>query len=213
MNIQGYKEGMSFGRRSIGALKIAGRYLAKFIDRMVLVTGYLGSALIIVAMLIVTYDVASRYFFNRPTLWAVSVSGAVLMWSTLLLAAWVMRQEAHIKIDFLLERLPTRTRVLVNCITGVLSISVCIIILWKGIEATWKNFVTGAQETVSSFGLPSGLVTLSIPVGIFFLAWQVVRRLTGHLNQFVALGNEERRKNSSLGANCSHRASGNGNKG
>ncbi len=164
-----------------------GRYIAKVMDGMIMGAGYLGSGLIIVAMLMVTYDVVLRYIFNRPTVWAVTLSGSMLIWSILLVAPWVLRQEAHIKMDIVLERLHPKRQAFINCITGILAIASCIIILWKGIAATRDAVVRGTTESVGIFALPSWIVLLAIPVGMFLVIWQSVERFVSHLAHFRAL--------------------------
>jgi TRAP-type C4-dicarboxylate transport system permease small subunit len=172
-------------------LKTAGEYIAKFMDGMISIAGYVGSALIIVGMLVTSYDVVLRYIFNSPTVWAVPVSGAILLWSTLLLASWVLREDQHVKMDLILERLQPRRKALTNCATSVLGIAACIIILWKGIAITWHAFYKGEVESIGMFALPSWVVLLGIPLGMVFVIWEAVKKFRIHLGQFVAFDKAE----------------------
>lgn len=69
----------------------------------------------IVALIVVMlFEVVARYGFNSPTLWANDITYMSNGTLFLLGAAWTLRRNQHVRIDFLSTRLPVRVQHLVN---------------------------------------------------------------------------------------------------
>jgi TRAP-type C4-dicarboxylate transport system permease small subunit len=89
-------------------------------DRIIDLLASLAGGLILFMMLSICIDVVLRYFLNRPLTWGVEISEYILLWSTLLSVAWVLKIEGHVKIDLVVNRLNPRNQCLVNTITSIL---------------------------------------------------------------------------------------------
>ena len=95
----------------------------------------LGSAFAICAMMLVTsFDVIMRYVFNRPTTWAMEISTYLIVVSVFLALAYVLRQEGHIRVELVLQRLKPRVQTVLLLITSFLSLIVFLTIAWYGTE-------------------------------------------------------------------------------
>jgi len=54
----------------------------------------------------ITADVFLRFFFNAPTIWANEASSYLLLVMVFMGAAYALKERAHIRIDFVVIRLP-----------------------------------------------------------------------------------------------------------
>ncbi len=78
------------------------------------------SMLFIGIMAIVVVEVFMRYFLNRPQTWVVETAEFGILYIAFLGAAYLLKQEWHVKIDMVLSQLPPRGQALLNTITSVL---------------------------------------------------------------------------------------------
>jgi TRAP-type mannitol/chloroaromatic compound transport system permease small subunit len=106
------------------------RAIDRFTDR----TGTLVSWLSIVLVAVVGYEVAARYAFNAPTVWAFDLTfmsyGALFM----LGAAYALLKGAHIRTDFFWDTFSARTRGIIDSISYIVfffpSLTLLLILSW-----------------------------------------------------------------------------------
>jgi TRAP-type C4-dicarboxylate transport system permease small subunit len=55
-------------------------------------------------------NIAARYLFNSPIIWADEIVVVLMLWSTFFTAAFVLRDREHVAFDLLYERLPAAGR-------------------------------------------------------------------------------------------------------
>jgi TRAP-type C4-dicarboxylate transport system permease small subunit len=127
----------------LGKMGTVGRRLSKGFDKILMVTAYMSGIIIVVLMLSMCYEVVMRYFFNAPTKWAADFSGYMQYVLVLLGAAWVLKIDAHTKIDTLLLFFSPRTRTIINIVTSSIALVACALFLWKGVDATWDAYQRG----------------------------------------------------------------------
>lgn len=136
--------------------------------------------LVIFVMLTTAYDVAMRSLLNRPSVWVIEVSEISLVGITFLGAAWVLRGEGHVKVDILLLRLDPKKKALLNSITSIVGIIICLVVAWYGAKVTWEQFEGGIRSP-TMLAPPTFPDYLVISLGTFLLAVQFLRRAYGYL--------------------------------
>jgi len=122
------------------------------------------------------YEVVMRYFLSRPTKWAMEASENILVWVTYLCAAWILRNDAHIKIDFVVVRLKSRVQIIIRSFTYALCALVCLAIFWYGLQVVQHQF----QEHLVSptlLALPLGPLHTIIPLSGLLLFIQFLRKI------------------------------------
>lgn len=104
--------------------------------------------LVLVASMI--YEVAARYVFSAPTIWAFDISYMCTGTLFVLGAAHALRQDAHVRIDFLAQKMPLRLRQVIEGIVFVLLLApIYAGLSWFGIQRAWRAFTTSEVEMVS----------------------------------------------------------------
>jgi len=152
-------------------------------DRMLTHLSILAGFLLVFATFSVTAEVIARYFLNSPIVWVVEISEYILLYVTFLAAAWVLKNEGHVKMDLILSRLNPKTQHLTNTITSVVGVIVCSIIGWHGVRVTWRLFQTD-YFTPTILELPKFIIIVIIAIGSFLLVIQFLRRAYGNLKAY-----------------------------
>ena len=153
--------------------------LERGFDRLIVVFAWIAGGLMMFALAAVCVDVLMRYFFNRPLPWVLQISEYVLLYIPFLAAAYVLREESHIRIDILLNRLGRRTRNRVNAVTSVLGCGVLLVLSYYGASIT-VDYYHRNVPTIKYLKIPEFLVIAVIPVGCFLFALQFLRRAADH---------------------------------
>lgn len=142
----------------------------------------IAAVLIVLIALAIIFEVVMRYFFNKPTIWTVEVSRFALVYITFLGAAWVLKEDGHVKIDMLLNRISPRSQALLNAITSIIAALVCIIITWYGIKVTIESIQIGYRME-TELRTPQFLILYIVPLGMFFFFVRFLRKAYSYLGE------------------------------
>jgi TRAP-type C4-dicarboxylate transport system permease small subunit len=137
--------------------------------------GFVVAVLTAAMTLAVVYEVVARYFFNRPTSWAVDFTEYALLYVTFLGAAWALREQAHIRIEILTERLGLRPQRSLAVAVALLGAGVSAVLLWQGAEVTWEAWA-GGQAMLKAWRVPRWILILPIAVGGLLLTVEFLRQ-------------------------------------
>lgn len=95
----------------------------RLLERVLPALDRIGRALAVVAMAMILmligvmlFEVAARRLFDAPTIWAIDISYMTNGTLFLIGAAYTLRRNAHVRIDFLSQRLPKRLQHGVNLV-------------------------------------------------------------------------------------------------
>jgi len=149
-------------------------------DRILDLLAALAGILIVFSTLSVATGIFSRYFLHHPISWVTEISEYIILCSTFLLAAWVLRQEGHVKVDIVLVKFNKKAQSLINIVTSICCAIACLILTWYGIKVTWDLYKTNAF-TYTVLELPKSIFTFFIFLGSFLLLIQFIRRIYGYL--------------------------------
>jgi C4-dicarboxylate transporter DctQ subunit len=149
---------------------------------MVIICGMLALAL----TFIVGADITLRYLFNKPLGWVKEVSEYILVGLGFLAAAWILKDDAHVKMDLVLTKVTPRTQTMMNIITSVISTIVLIIVTWFSFRVTLDFYKTGIV-TPTVLEPPKWILMIPIIVGCFLLAVQFVRKTYAYIEQWKTM--------------------------
>jgi TRAP-type mannitol/chloroaromatic compound transport system permease small subunit len=110
-------------------------------------TGWIAGWLIVPMTIAVAYEVAARYAFNAPTIWAYDVTYMLFGAQFMLAAAYTLLRGAHIRTDVFYERWSPRTRATVDAVSYILFFfpGMLFILYASGAEA-WQAWVIGERS-------------------------------------------------------------------
>jgi len=151
------------------------RSIVYIFDRAVDLFAALGGILIILAILIVAFEIVVRYFLDRPQIWVMDVTETILLYFTFLSTTWLLKKNGHVTMDILVNRLNQRTQDLLNIITSILGAVISWALVWYGAQVTLDHFQRSVYVP-TPLRLPTAPLLIIIPIGSFLLLLQFLRR-------------------------------------
>ncbi|MFC2066017.1 TRAP transporter small permease [Chloroflexota bacterium] len=137
-----------------------------------------GSCLCVMAV-IMGYEVFMRYVLNKPTIWVWEVSHFLLA----IVAAWGLayglKTGAHIRVEFLRERLTDRWRRRFDGVSLLLTVGVTFLMLW-GIIPILIRSIERHQVSGTLLGIPVSWPQATVTVGLFLFAFEAVVLFWNH---------------------------------
>lgn len=137
------------------------------------------SALAIAAAgVVLTWEVAGRYFFKTPSDWQDELSIFLLVGATFASAAWVQARRGHVAIDALGAVLPPAADRMRRVLADALSFLFVAFFAWKSgmlLHEAW----TDGQTTSSAWGAPLWIPYACMTAGMALLALQLALQVLG----------------------------------
>ena len=150
--------------------------LSRWLERINRVFAAGSMVAMLVACVILTSSVATRYFFKLPTDWQDEASVFLLVGATFLSGAYVQARRGHIGIGLLAGLLPARWNRLRAWLCDLLSFLFCLFFAWKSwslwLEA-WREGQTTDSTWAPPLWIPYGLMSVGMTVLSVQLALQL----------------------------------------
>lgn len=158
--------------------------LLNILDTIINGMTFLAGLLLVFIMLTVCADVILRTFFKMPQMWVTEVIECLLLYITFLATAWLLREEGHVQVDILVNRLKPRTVAFFGIISSVIGVFISLVLTVFGTTVTWDYFQRGIY-TPSVMEIPVSLIIVIIPVGSLLLLAQFIRRTVKNFAGFI----------------------------
>ncbi|MEM1117176.1 MAG: TRAP transporter small permease [Bacteroidota bacterium] len=129
--------------------------------------------LTVVMVLTVTWQVATRFLLNEPSSYTEELATYLLLWISLLGAAYALRQRAHLGIDVVVTRLSpeARKRARIASYAVVALFAIVTLVVGGGILVN-VTFELGQRS--AAFQVPVGYVYLVLPISGLLMVWYAV---------------------------------------
>jgi len=170
-------------------MKITERAWAIF-DKIITILMVFAAALILFDALAVSINVLLRYLFGITHSGLFEITEYSLLWMTFLGTAWLLKNDGHIRVDLVLNRLNPRRRAITNITTSIICIILLGAVTWWSLRLTWYDYQ--ADIILSSILQPlKWPIEIIIPVGFLLLFIELLRKTYGHLTSWKALSEGE----------------------
>ncbi|MBS9782710.1 MAG: TRAP transporter small permease subunit [Arcobacter sp.] len=159
--------------------------LEKGFDKFADMIGYFTAIVIVLMILNVFYDVVMRYFFNTGSIAMQEMEWHLFSVVILLGISFTLKEDGHVRVDLIYDRLSDRKKAVINMVGVVLFIlPVAILIGYNSIDYVVEAFISGEQS-----GDPGGLtnrwiVKSLIPLSFFLLIITSIGFFIKNLNVF-----------------------------
>lgn len=151
------------------------------IDNISRWSGRIVSPLILVMMFIVIYEIISRFFFNRPTIWVHETSTWLWGIGFLLAGAYAFLENKMVNVEIVRDRFPPRVRAAVDTLSFLSLLLTCGVLIWYGSQGAWKS-IELHEHSMTVFGPPLYVLKSIVPVGGFLVLLQGLAKLTRDLH-------------------------------
>jgi TRAP-type C4-dicarboxylate transport system permease small subunit len=130
---------------------------------------------LLVASLVLTYSVFSRYLFKAATDWQDEVAVFCIVGAVFLAGAWVQAQRGHIGIEAVASILPARVERVRRIAVDIMSLAFCAFFAWKSwtlFHEAWRDHMTTSSTFSPPLTIPYGLMAAGMTLLVVQLALQ-----------------------------------------
>jgi C4-dicarboxylate transporter DctQ subunit len=120
-------------------------------------------------------NVVARYVFDSSLTWAAELTVYLFLWSTFFGAAYCFKQDAHISINILLEKVSPITAKTLMLSSHIITLIFLFAVGYYGFE--YVLFVHELEEVSVDLELPMWIIYLVIPVSFFFASYRVGEKI------------------------------------
>jgi TRAP-type C4-dicarboxylate transport system permease small subunit len=143
-------------------------------DRLNKLLEWVVVVLLSVMLFSVLWGVFTRYFFADQSSWTDELARFMLIWVSILGAAYISGKNAHIAIDLISASMSLKARLRMEILTGmIISLFVLAIFLVGGARYIYISFKLG--QTSAALEIPMGYVYLVLPIaGIIIIYFKIL---------------------------------------
>lgn len=134
------------------------------LDYLIKIGAYIAGFFIILTTIMTFYEVVSRAFFGKPTIWATELSIYAIIGSCFLGGAYAVRTYSHITVDLLINAVNDYWKTVLAYVSNLLGLVYSIIFTIYGFLHVANTYKLGITST-SLLRIPMYLPELLLPVG------------------------------------------------
>jgi len=160
------------------------RKFNEIFDKLVDILAIIAGGFIFLQILVECYEVVARYFLKRPPIWGVEFCEYTLFLLAFLGTTWVLKNNAHINVTILIERLKPRRKTFCHLFSSLMGILISFIIFIFALKTTWENYLTGVK-VVKTLSIHKWPFLSFIALGYLLLLVEFVRQFWGDLKNLA----------------------------
>jgi len=149
--------------------------VVRLIDAVSEWTGLIVAPLVLVYLVILLYEMTSRYCFNAPTLWAHETSTFVFGAQFMLGGAYCYWRGSMVNVEVFHDRLPMRARAIFDLFLFIISLVVLGAMVWLGGSFFLDSFAV-REHSESLFSPPLYPLRGVIPVAALLFLLQAIAK-------------------------------------
>lgn len=142
------------------ALRTA-RALRSAVERVAALMAYLAGWSYVACALFITFDIVGRSLFGISSAATVEISGYTLACGISWSLAHTLAERAHVRVDALIDRMPTRTQAFLSVFSLILLGLFAAFLAWSAWSLVMESLLFGAHDT-SALHIP-----MVLPQGIW----------------------------------------------
>lgn len=140
-------------------------------------------------VLMMSYEVVSRYLFNAPTVWSGELCQYGMCFASLLGGGYALIKDQHVRVDIVFRFFNFKQRAFIELATWWVVVLFLLVLIWKGGELTIDAYL-GDERSMTLLELPMFYSLAMVPVGAALLLIQTIIRMVRNVLNLL-LGQEE----------------------
>lgn len=140
----------------------------------------MSGVLLALITLAVCVEVIVRKLWNLSIIGVVECSEYAIVFITFLSASWILKQDAHVKVDIVVGSLKPGPRALLNMITSFYGAVLCMFITYRSATVIWDLWRRNL-DTEKALELPMAPLYIAMLIGSFMLFLGFLRRAYGYI--------------------------------
>jgi TRAP-type mannitol/chloroaromatic compound transport system permease small subunit len=158
------------------------RVLVRKMDTVSEWCGKIFSWFIVAIILLSLFEVFTRRFLGKPTIWTHETLSYLFCAAIMLTMAYTLRYKQHVSVDLIYGKLTPKTKAIFDIITFIFFLGFfSTIVLWKGIVFAATSWAM-LERTPSAFNFYVFPAKTLLPIGAFLL---LIQGLTDFIKDWV----------------------------
>jgi len=160
--------------------KAAGGVFGVLLARLNSLIVFVSSIALVIAALVLTYSVVTRYFLHLSTDWQDELSVFLIVGAVFMSSAAIQAQRGHVAIEAIVSLLGPRTNAVRQVVVDIASMTFCGYFAWKSwllLNEAW----TENYHSESTWGPPLWIPYSLMSVGMTLLTIQLLLQVIGQL--------------------------------
>lgn len=126
-------------------------------------------------ILLICYQVITRYVFKDPPIWAYDVIVYSMGSVYVMAGGYALLKNAHVNVDIFVTKLSPRKRAILDLFLFPIFVLSCVSLIWGGWEWAWKSFAM-REKSGSPSGIPIYPFRFVIIIGTIMLLLQGIAK-------------------------------------
>lgn len=143
-----------------------------------LVKGLVASCMALM-VIVVTWQVVSRYALGDPSQWTEEVARMLLIWVGLLGGVYAYREKAHLGLDLLYQKVGVpgkrRLEMITDVSCGLFALAVLVVGGGSLVQLTWEM-----KQTTAALGIPMAWVYAVLPLSGVLIVYYSIASLVSN---------------------------------
>lgn len=144
------------------------------------ILAYFSGVLLSLITLAIFAEIIARKLWTYSIMGVIECSEYAIVFITFLSAAWVLKDDAHIKVDIVLDWLKPRTRAFINMATSFFGAILSMFIACRSALIIWDLWRRGLY-TEKTLEFPMAPLYIPMFLGLVMLSVEFFRRALGYL--------------------------------
>lgn len=160
------------------------------IERVSKAMSILAGLAALTVVLLVSFDVLMRYFFNHPQIFVDELASFLQVFITFGGLAYTFRTGGHVRVDLVISHVGPTARAWLRVITLGLGVAFLVVVIWVTAQSAVTAYRFGRVSVVMQY--PIWVPMLFIPSGLALMAIAMAANLMRQVR--AALGPADRRE-------------------
>ncbi|MFA1016001.1 TRAP transporter small permease, partial [Dubosiella newyorkensis] len=132
--------------------------IRKWMDKIIM-----GACIVLFGLMVIvgSYQIITRYFFNKPSTVSEELLTFSFVWMALLASAYVFGIRDHMRMGFLADKIQGKGRIVLDIVIEILILVFALLTLVWGGSAIMQ---LSMQQMTASLGVPMGYIYTILPV-------------------------------------------------
>lgn len=148
--------------------------LLRFIDGVSEWVGKIASWMCLAMILVLIFEVASRYLANSPTEWAHESTTMLYGTFCMIGAIWTLRDRGHVRTEVVYQILPIKVQAFFEVLSGVIVLIMLAVFFYASYEFAAESWKTQEISSKSTWGVIIYPFKTVIPVAVALMFIQQV---------------------------------------
>lgn len=144
---------------------------------------------VLAIVLLISYDVLMRYFFDRPQLYVDELASFLQVFVVFAGLAYTYRLGGHVRVDLVTSHLPRPARAWLRALGLVIGLAFLVAVIWTTAQSALTAHRYGRVSAVMLY--PIWVAMLFIPAGLALMAVAMLLTLARQLRALGGAGADE----------------------